>query len=249
MQADHNRRIDRAALTYADLVLADTPQHARYFEAEYRVSPERCAVVPVGFDDSLFQPLPEPEVAPFRVAFFGSYLPLHGVETIVAAALRLRNSGVRFLLVGGGQTFEQARAAQAAGAPVEIAPTLVPGALVERLRSAHVILGIFGTTAKAARVVPNKVYQGMALQRAVITADTAALRDFFVPEEHLIAVPPGDDAALATAILRLRDAPDLRRRVAQAGARYVHAAFRPEAVARRLLDAGAAVLGWEVPSS
>src|SRR5678816_3822256 len=86
LQADHNRRIDRAALRFADLVLCDTAAHAAYYQRHTRVPPERCAVVPVGFDDAVFRPLPEPPAAPFRVAFYGSYLPLHGVDTIVAAA-------------------------------------------------------------------------------------------------------------------------------------------------------------------
>ena len=38
------------------------------------------------------------------------------------------------------------------------------------LASADAILGIFGTSDKALRVIPNKVYQGLAVGRAVLTA-------------------------------------------------------------------------------
>jgi len=244
LQADHNRRIDRAAMRFADLLLCDTPQHAAYFQACCRVPPERCAVVPVGYDDTLFRPLPEPPEAPFRVAFFGSYLPLHGVPTIVEAAWLLRAHGVRWLLVGDGQTFACVRNAGGRGLALEVAPRLAPQALVERLRHAHVLLGVFGTTPKAARVVPNKVYQGLALGRALVTADTPALRAFFTPDVHLLAVPAGDPRALADAILRLRDDRGLRQRLAQAGLRHVQEHFRPEAVARLLLQAGTSTLGW-----
>src|SRR5678816_3906413 len=79
LQADHNRRIDRAALRFADLVLCDTANHARYFQNATRIPSERCAVVPVGFDDRDFQPQPPAAGELFRVAFFGSYLPLHGI--------------------------------------------------------------------------------------------------------------------------------------------------------------------------
>jgi glycosyltransferase involved in cell wall biosynthesis len=248
LQADHNRRIDRAAVRFADLLVCDTAAHARYFERHYRAPAERCVVVPVGFDDTLWQPAPEPGEAPFRVAFFGSYLPLHGVETIVAAAHRLRSRDVRLLLVGGGQTFECVRAAQARGLGLEIVPGLEPAALVQRLQQAHVLLGIFGTTPKAARVVPNKVYQGLALGRALVTADTPAIREQFAPGEHLWTVPAGDPEALADAILRLRADAGLRRDLARRGAAWVHERFTPQAVARRLLDAGAERLGWAVPA-
>jgi glycosyltransferase involved in cell wall biosynthesis len=244
LQAEHNARIDRAAVRFADLVLCDTPGHARYFQERYRVPPERTAVVPVGFDDTVFQPSPEPPASPFRVAFFGSYLPLHGVETIVEAAAMLAPTGIRFLLVGGGQTFGHVEEARARGVPLEVSPPLPPVELAARLRSAHVLLGVFGTSAKAARVVPNKVFQGLALGRALVTADTPAVRDFFVPGEHLDVVAAGDARGLAQAIVDLRADPPRRQRLAAAGAAHVHRAFNPQAVAGRLLEAASRTFGW-----
>ena len=44
----------------------------------------------------------------------------------------------------------------------------LPGVVAEH----DVCLGIFGTTDKAPRVVPNKVYQGVASGCAVVTSDT-----------------------------------------------------------------------------
>jgi glycosyltransferase involved in cell wall biosynthesis len=246
LQADHNRRIDRAALRFADLVLCDTASHGRYFQNATRIPPERCAVVPVGFDDRDFQPQPPAPGDVFRVAFFGSYLPLHGIDTIVAAAAALRDEAVEFVLIGSGQTFRTATAARAAGARIELLPPLAPPELVAQLRRAHLLLGVFGRSAKTQRVVPNKVYQGLALERALITADTPAIREFFTPGTHLWTVPAADAPALAAAIRRLRDDPELRQRLAAAGARHVHAAYNPECVAARLLDAGQRLLGWEV---
>ena len=67
------------------------------------------------------------------------------------------------------------------------------------------ILGVFGRTAKAKRVVPNKVYQGLAMARPVITADSPAVREFFAPGEHLHTVPAGDPEALADAVVELAE--------------------------------------------
>ena len=130
-------------------------------------------------------------------------------------------------------------------ASVESALPLAPPALVARLATAHVLLGVFGTTAKAARVVPNKVYQGLALGKAMVTADTPALREFFTPGEHLLAVQPGDPDALVDAIRCLRDDRALRLRLGANAARYAHACFNPRAVARHLIHAGHRTLGWE----
>jgi glycosyltransferase involved in cell wall biosynthesis len=245
-QAAHNRRLDRAAVRFADLVLCDTAAHARYFQRHYRVPVERLAVVPVGYDDAVFRPLPAPPPAPFRVAFYGSFLPLHGIDVIVAAARQLADRDMRFMLIGGGQTWDLAAAAQRDGLALELVPALPPRQLVERLRNVHVVLGIFGQSAKAARVVPNKVYQALALERALVSADSPALREFFVPGEHLLGVPAGDPGALAAALWRLRTDAALRDRLARSGAAWVHARFNPEAVARTLLRAGRDTLGWTV---
>jgi glycosyltransferase involved in cell wall biosynthesis len=233
--ADHSRRVDRATVRFADLVLCDTALHAALFQRDYRVPAERCAVVPVGFDDVVFQPCPEPSVGPFRVAFFGSYLPLHGVDTILEAARILRDRSVRFLLIGAGQTFDHVERVRDERLGLEICAPLSPVQLVQRLRTAHVLLGIFGTTPKAARVVPNKVFQGLGLGRALITADTPAIHEFFEPDRHLCTVPAGDPERLAAAILDLRDQPAKRAALASAGAKHVHQHFAPEGIARRFL--------------
>ena len=242
--AAHSRRVDRAAMRFADLLLCDTAQHAHYFARAYRVPLERCAVVPVGFDDVVFQPLPEPVAPPFRVAFFGSFLPLHGVETIVEAARLVAREGVRFLLVGSGQTFDVVRRARERGVALETSATLPPTQLVRRLKHAHVLLGIFGTTPKAARVVPNKIFQSLALGRAVVTAATPAIEEFFTPGEHLWTVPAGDAEALADAIRTLQRDAALRTGLAQRGGRYVHTHFTPVHIARHFLRAGERCLDW-----
>ncbi len=86
------------------------------------------------------------------------------------------------------------------------------------------LLGIFGDTSKAGRVVPNKVFQAMAVGAAIITRDSAAARELLRDGESALLIPPADPDALAIAIRRLRD-PALRERLgAAARARYVSAA-------------------------
>jgi glycosyltransferase involved in cell wall biosynthesis len=63
--------------------------------------------------------LPVGESDPFRVVYFGQYIPLHGVNYIVEAAklleehpeareVLLPSSAIRFELVGDGQTYPEA---------------------------------------------------------------------------------------------------------------------------------------------
>lgn len=213
--------LDWAALRCADLILVDTPQNADYLVSRFGVSPARVAVVPVGADDRLFQPreMAGTPAGPLRVLFYGKYTPLHGVPTIVEAAARLRGEDVRFEMIGVGQLAAETRAlAERLGLDSIDFHDWVPFAeLPERIAAADVVLGIFGDTDKAARVVPNKVFQAMAMGAAIVTRDSPAVREVLQHDVSALLVPPADPEALADAIRTLRDPG--RRRTIGAGAR------------------------------
>ena len=97
-----------------------------------------------------------------------------------------------------------------------------------------VCLGLFGTTPKAGRVVPNKVFQGAAAGCAVVTADTppqrAALGD------AAVYVSAGDAGALAAALRELATDRDRLWELRQAAYRRADETFRPAVVVRPLLE-------------
>jgi glycosyltransferase involved in cell wall biosynthesis len=239
-QAWHNRNIDRISMSLPDVLLADTHEHASYY-ARWAASPDtRIRVVAVGYDDRVFRPWAPPDADEgIRVLFYGSYLPLHGVDVIVEAAERLRGDArIHFDLVGGGQTFplvehlvrerRLARVRLLARVPAEQLP--------EHIARATICLGIFGRTDKARRVVPNKVYQCMGMERPVITGDTPAVREMFEDGAEVVLVRPGDGADLARAILALADDASRRARIAAVGLERVRREYSPVPIARRFLS-------------
>lgn len=236
-QSWHNRNLDRMSLRLPGLVLADTAAHARFYETQF-LPQGGIKVLPVGYDETRFSPNgPVPvAVSPEKtVLFFGNYLPLHGAETIVRAAARLRDRrDVRFVMIGAGQTHAAARAiATDAGLDNVTFEGRVPiDALPGRIAEVDVCLGIFGRTQKAGRVVPNKVFQSMGMGKPVITADSDAIREFFDEGEHLVLVPAGDDAALAEAVTALCDDDERRARIGEAGRRRVEDQFTSERIAQ-----------------
>ncbi|MCM8745176.1 glycosyltransferase family 4 protein [Thermomicrobium sp. CFH 73360] len=209
------RLLDRQALRTADHILADTPQQATYWAALSGVSLERFVILPVGADESLFRVQRRAAVgarddAPerLRVLFYGTYSPLHGAETIVDALHRLERAGepISLVMIGTGQ-FESAvrqRAAALGLRAVEFVQWVSEAELADWIAWADVVLGIFGATAKAARVVPNKVYQAMAMGAAIVTRDSPAIRWLAGGEEIARLVPPADPDALADALRELR---------------------------------------------
>src|SRR5262249_3321490 len=84
--------------------------------------------------------------------------------------------------------------------------------------SAGCALGIFGTSDKALRVIPNKAYHALACGVPLITADTPAARELLSDGENALLVPPGDPAALAQAMRRVAADPELARTLSR-GAR------------------------------
>lgn len=222
-------------------ILADTDQHRRYYQHSFRADPARIAVIPVGASREWFETHPvRRDDGCTLVSFYGTYIPLHGIETILRAAHQLRDApDIHFELIGQGQTYPamQNLAAQLGLDKVAFRGQIPPDELPSAVARADVCLGIFGTTDKALRVIPNKVYQCLALGKSVISADTPALREAFVPGEHLMAVPPGDPDSLAATVTALATDPSRRALLAQTGHGRMELAFSERVLGHMLLDA------------
>jgi len=241
-QARWNRNIDRWALGLADRVLCDTWAHGALFQS-LGAAPRKLRRVLVGAEDAFFAVPPPSAETPVRLMYVGGFLPLHGVPVLIQAAGLLearaaRLPEFRIQLVGRGIEFEEARAlaAKLELERLDFAGVTDYGDAPRVLADAHVALGAFGAGEKAGRVIPHKVYQGLAAGRAVVTGDGEGLREAFTPGEHLLTVPRGDHAALADALERvIADAP-LRARLGAAGHARALEIATPERVGESLRE-------------
>jgi glycosyltransferase involved in cell wall biosynthesis len=205
------RRIDRLALRRADLVVADTEQNADHLATLGGLPPERLAVCFVGAEDRLFRPGWEP-AEEFRALFVGKLIPLHGLDTILAAA-RLAPE-IPFRIAGSGQLGELLRDRPA---NVDWIEWIDYERLPEHYHLAGCALGVFGTSPKTGRVIPNKAFQALACGTPLVTADTPAARELLHHEESALLVPPGDPEALAAAVRRLAGDSELARTLGAGG--------------------------------
>jgi glycosyltransferase involved in cell wall biosynthesis len=227
---------DRATARAADLVIADTGAGADWLAERFGVPRARVAVVPVGAEPDRFPPVPPPDGPPVAL-FYGKLAPLHGVDTVLAAARRPGAPPLR--LIGDGQLGGWLARELARDRPPGLTwerwvPYASLGAEVGR---AAICLGIFGESAKAARVVPNKVWQAMAAGRPVVTADTPAVREVLEDGRTALLVPPANPAALAAALALLAGDGALRERIGAAGRRVYLERGSPPVVAARLRGA------------
>lgn len=203
--------VDRRAFRRADVVVADTESHAQFFRSEFGLAGDRVEVCFVGAEDRLFRPGWQPET-PFNALFIGTLIPLHGLETILAAASLAPE--IPFRVVGSGQ-LEPLLAGRPAN--VEWVPWVEYEDLPGEIQSAGCALGVFGTGEKAARVIPNKAFQALACATPLVTADTPAARELLTDSEDALLVAPGNPAALVAAVRRLAADRALAGRIGAAG--------------------------------
>jgi glycosyltransferase involved in cell wall biosynthesis len=201
-------RLDRASFDAADLVVADTDAQRQFFQQLTRTPVEVCFV---GAEERLFTPeWARPQE--FEVLFVGKLIPLQGVDVVLAAARRAPE--IRFRVVGSGQL-----SGVLTDPPANVVhhPWIPYDALAHALHQTGCALGIFGTSDKARRVIPNKAFQALACAAPLVTADTPAARELLVDGESALLVPPGNPEALAAAVRRIAHDPALATRLSQGG--------------------------------
>lgn len=190
-----------------DMVTWDTSCHLEFCARTFNVPRERLRVLLTGTDESVFRPQAAelPAGGPFRVLYHGAYLPLHGTEYIVEAARMTEGEGIQWDFLGWG-AYKAATEAKAAGISNIRFLDKVPYVDVPKVICAHdVVLGVFGTTEKASRVIGNKVYECMACARPTVNEFCTG----YPPEAKaclaITFVPPGDARAIADAVRAYRD--------------------------------------------
>jgi glycosyltransferase involved in cell wall biosynthesis len=199
---------ERDLFQCADIVLADTREHARFFVETLDVAPHRVHVVPVGAEEALFQPGAAPDKPgdeALEALFFGSFIPLQGTDVIIEAASCYQGPPLRWTLIGAGPELAARKLAAADLPNVSFEPWVDYEALPARIRRADILLGVFGTTQKASRVIPNKVFQALASGKPLVTRRAAAYPDKLIDTagKGIVWLPPGDAAALANALAEL----------------------------------------------
>ncbi len=217
------RERERRLFAAADLLLADTGAHRDFFAETFALDPERIAVVPVGADEDLFAPRPHRRSAEGAVEllFFGSFINLQAPHVIVDAARRYGGPPANWRLLGEGPLLRACRDRARGMANVSFEPWLAYESLPSRIAEADILLGVFGGSAKAGRVIPNKVFQALACGRPVITRAAPAYPDALTDSDGLAFVPANDPQALAATVAGWAAAPErLAARGAAAAAAY-----------------------------
>ena len=229
LMARYYRFLDTWSCKFADVILLDTQAHIDFFIREFGLPASKFRRIWIGANDDNFKPVNRQDlfkqVLPvndkFKVIFFGTYVPLQGVEYIIRAAKVLESQkDVIFQFIGKGQDRNKCiELSKNLGLKnIEFIDMMKPEDLRIEIAKSDIVLGLFGDTPKTPIVIPNKVYEALAMKKPVITADTPAIRELF-DDNDMFLVPAANPHKLAQAIIELKNSPELRMKFSENGYR------------------------------
>jgi glycosyltransferase involved in cell wall biosynthesis len=251
------RLLERFILRRADRLVVVSRAIERHARA-LGVAPERIAVLPNGVDPQVFHPGRDGGAArrllgldgALVVGFAGSLKPWHGVHHLLRAAALAAGDvpALRLLIVGEGP--ERDRLGRLA-VDLGLADRVVFAGAVPHedvagyLAACDVLVAPYGPMERF-YFSPLKVAEYHAVGRPVVVSAVGEPGEAPGATGGALAVPPGDEAALARALVDLARDAALRERLGRAAA-----AARPwtwEDVARRILEDAEAIRrrlwGW-----
>ncbi len=233
---------ERKLFQRTDRTIADTPAHADYFAEVLGVDRDKLAVVYVGAEERLFTPkppLPQQPGKPVEVLFYGSFIPLQGPEIIIEAARCYEGLPVKWALIGNGPLRKSCEEKARGLENVFFEDWMPYEQLPARIHQADILLGVFGTTAKAGRVIPNKVYQSLASGRVVITRLAGAYPEALcrMQDSGLVWSLAGDAHSLASRVAELAGDRVRLSVLGEAAARSSKRFFSEQVILRQLQDA------------
>ncbi|MFH1367088.1 MAG: glycosyltransferase [Patescibacteria group bacterium] len=213
---------DRHNLKIADHVILDTKAHANYFRDVFRVPEKKLTFLYVGSDQNIFYPREKKEISnKFVVFYYSTFRPLHGVECVVKAAKLLSNDkDIIFRIIGRGPEKNKIikMSVKLELNNINFVDWLELSKLSEEMANADICLGgHFSVLAKAKRVIPGKVFQFLAMKKAVIVGNGEANKEIFKNRDNCLMVNGSDSEDLKRAILELKNDKILRDKISEKG--------------------------------
>lgn len=233
------RKIEARALSLPDRLIQDTSEYVRWFQNEYGLSPERFSLVPTGADNRIFDPTkvePIEKSGDFQVLYYGTYIPNHGVMKM-AEAIRLlaHHEDIQFEFIGDGPdkiAFEGFLIQNGIG-NVRLVDWMTPEELLTHIAGADLCLGAFGDTPQSLMTIQNKIYECMAMGKAIITGESPAV-NATLPQEVILTCDRDNPQELAEIILMLKNDPEKLKQLGESARVHFNAEYSIESLGQKL---------------
>lgn len=207
IRATYYYLVDYLACKMAHIIFFDTKGHQEFFSKFFKIKKDKHKIVlPVIIDTQLLHSIKSNNILPkdeFNVFFYGSFIPLQGIEYIVKAAFLLKeNEKINFIILGSGHVKKDIDKLhnKLNINNISFIDRVSYNELIGYIKSSDICLGIFGNTDKAQRVIPNKLLECMACEKIVVTGKNNDMAMYFKDKEDLIYCNMADEKDLAEKI-------------------------------------------------
>lgn len=203
------RRLENFLYAHAKHILVNSPAYRTYLLGK-GVPESKISVIPNGVDSSMFDPNADGQrireqlnlQGKFVVTYAGALGMANDIDTILRAANHVRDEPqIHFLLTGDGKERhkleELAQSLELTN--VTFSGTMPKDRISEVLAASDACVATLKDIPMFRTTYPNKVFDYMAAGRPTILAIDGVIREVVEKAEGGIFVPPGDDAALASA--------------------------------------------------
>lgn len=197
--------IDKYTLKKAHKIITDTKAHATYFCEVLGAERDKVQVKYLEANHLIYDPnkYPTYEDKRFTVLYFGSILPLQGIEVILKAIKMLESVDITFKIIG---PVEEHLKQKYGTANTIFIPWLKEVDLAREIHNCNLCLaGHFNKDiGKARRTIPGKAYIYRAMNKPMILGENKATRELYNEKmEGIYFVSMGDEKALANLIKQI----------------------------------------------
>ncbi len=181
---------DSMNVALSDLVVMDTWTHFEYWHKNFGLKKSKTILVRVGADETVLIPKPTKNNKKIRLLFYGSYQPSQGALNIIETANLLRDEGWDWTFIGNGQQREEVQnyAKKHNLEKVKFIDSMSFEKLSSYINNSDIVFGALGTTIKTNMVIHNKIFQGLAMGKVVVTSDTDAVKEIIRDNKEAILV-------------------------------------------------------------
>lgn len=181
--------IDKVTIRMADKIIVDTVAHGNYFVEKLGADSGKINVLYLKADSEIY--CVRPKIAQkqhnkkFVVLYFGSILPLQGVDIILQCVKNMDNiSSVFFEIIGPVKNKDLKKYKDLKN--VEFIPWLSQKNLAEKIAESDLCLaGHFNSMiAKASRTIPGKAYIYDSMEKPMILGDNPANHELFDEDDN-----------------------------------------------------------------
>jgi glycosyltransferase involved in cell wall biosynthesis len=240
------RVIERSILLNAEYILTDTHLHKKFLTKTFDVNKDKIVVLPVGTNEVLFNP-DNTEAkdfgTDFTVFFYGTFIPLHGVDVILKAAKLLEDYRIKFVIVGGKGKKKTLKNFYQLKNTLQL-ENLTHYKWVDYKELPKFIKGVdlclggpFGGTAQARRVISGKTYQFLCMGKPTVIGEID--EDVgFKHRENCILVKQDSPSALSEEIkwCYMNRENDKLDKIGESGRRLLNKEFSFQNISTKLIE-------------